>query len=119
MQVVGTDGPDILEGGAGDDVIYGFDPNGSQSQVSTILASRVAVGLTRPLFATAPPGYADRLFIVEQGGRIKVLDISSGTVLATPYLDVSGQISASGEQGLLGLAFDPAFASNGFFYVNL
>jgi glucose/arabinose dehydrogenase len=40
-------------------------------------------------------------------------------VLATPFLDLSGQISTAGERGLLGLAFDPNYATNGFFYVDL
>jgi glucose/arabinose dehydrogenase len=119
MLIVGHQGTNILEGGAGDDLIYGFDPNGPQAQVSTILASRVATGLSDPLFATAPAGYGQRLFVVEQGGLIKVLDLSTRQVLPLPFLDVSREISTAGEQGLLGLAFDPEFATNGFFYVNL
>ena len=62
---------------------------------------------------------ASRLFIVEKTGQIKVLDLATGGVLATPFLDVSSQILTDGERGLLGLAFDPGFASNGFLYVNL
>ena len=44
---------------------------------------------------------------------------STGQTLATPFLDVSGQIMTDVERGLLGLAFDPEHANNGFFYVNL
>jgi len=58
----------------------------------------------------------DRLFIVEKGGIIKVLH-SDGTINPTPYLDISGQISSGGERGLLGLAFHPDYANNGFFFV--
>jgi glucose/arabinose dehydrogenase len=119
MVIVGHQGGDVLEGGAGDDLIYGFDPNGPQAHVSTIVASRVTSGLVDPLFATAPAGDGQRLFIVEQGGLIKVLDLASRQVLPLPFLDVSREISTAGEQGLLGLAFDPGFATNGFFYVNL
>jgi glucose/arabinose dehydrogenase len=79
----------------------------------------VATGLTQPLFAGAPPGDTSRLFIVQKTGQIKILDFASGQVLATPFLDLSGQILSDGERGLLGLAFDPNFASNGLFYVNL
>src|SRR6185437_8491454 len=60
-----------------------------------------------------------RLFIVERGGRIKIINLDSGQVLPTPFLAVSSQILTDGERGLLGLAFDPNFATNGFFYVNL
>lgn len=59
----------------------------------------------------------DRLFIVEQAGRIKVLN-ADGTTNATNFLDISGQISSGGERGLLGLAFHPEYATNGFFFVN-
>jgi glucose/arabinose dehydrogenase len=75
----------------------------------------VATGLDRPLFATAPRGDS-RLFIVEQGGLIKILD--RGMVLQTPFLDLSGSVDAAGERGLLGMAFDPNFAANRRFYVN-
>lgn len=65
----------------------------------------------------------NRLFVVEQAGRIKIVQ-SNGTVLSTPFLDISGLVLAPGdpggnnEQGLLGLAFDPNYATNGYFYVN-
>jgi glucose/arabinose dehydrogenase len=75
----------------------------------------VASGLDRPLFATAPAGDS-RLFIVEQGGLIKILQ--NGTVLPTPFLDLAGSVNTEGERGLLGMAFDPNFASNGRFYVD-
>jgi glucose/arabinose dehydrogenase len=117
--IVGNDGSNTLQGTTGADVIYGYDPNGLQSQATSILATRVATGLSQPLFATAPPGDTGRLFLVEKTGQIKILDLATGQVLATPFLDVSSQILTDGERGLLGLAFDPGFASNGFFYVDL
>src|SRR5215510_3562604 len=119
MLIVGNDGSNALQGTAGADLIYGYDPNGAQSQASAIIATRVATGFNQPLFAGAPPGDTSRLFIVEKTGDIKILDLTSGRVVATPFLDVSSQISTDGERGLLGLAFDPGFASNGFFYVDL
>ena len=103
----------------GADLIYGFDPNGPQSQASEIIATRVAAGLGQPLFVVAPPDDPNRLFIVEKTGLIKILDLATGQVLATPFLNVSSQILTDGERGRLGLAFDPAFASNGLFYLNL
>src|SRR6476646_4125230 len=58
-----------------------------------------------------------RLFIVEQAGKIIIAD-SGGNRMQKPFLDITGRILAGGERGLLGLAFDPGYASNGFFYVN-
>ena len=81
---------------------------------------RVATGLSRPLFAAAPPGDSDRLFIVEQRsgstGRIRILRLASGTLEATAFLSIS-PVSTGGEQGLLGLAFHPGYPSNGHFFV--
>jgi glucose/arabinose dehydrogenase len=60
---------------------------------------------------------SDRLFIVEQPGRIMIY--SDTQLLATPFLDITSIVKSDGsEQGLLGLAFDPDFAENGYFYVN-
>ena len=74
----------------------------------------IITGLSQPLgIRHAGDG---RLFIVEQGGRILVYNGTS--VLPTPFLDIRSGVSCCGEQGLLGLAFHPNYASNGFFYVN-
>lgn len=75
----------------------------------------VAEGLESPLFVTAPPG-DPRLFVVEQPGRIRV--VKGGRLLPEPFLDLSARLSAGGERGLLGLAFHPAYARNGLFFVN-
>jgi glucose/arabinose dehydrogenase len=117
--ITGDDGANIRAGGAGDDLIYGFDPNGPQNSVSSITATRVATGLDQPLFAGAPPGDLSRLFIVEKTGKIKILDLASGQISPVAFLDVSAEITTTGECGLLGLAFDPDYATNGRFYVNL
>ena len=82
----------------------------------TIGLQTVQTGLAFPLFLTSPPGDTARLFVVEKGGVIRI--IKSGTLLATPFLDISGLVSTAEEQGLLGLAFDPAYATNGRFYVS-
>jgi glucose/arabinose dehydrogenase len=117
--IVGNDGSNSLQGTAGADVIYGYNPDGPQSAASTITANRVASGLNQPVFAGAPPGDPGRLFIVEKTGLMKVLNLNTGQVLATPFLNLSSQILSDGERGLLGLAFDPDYASNGLFYVYL
>lgn len=75
----------------------------------------VVSGLTQPVFATNAGDHSGRIFIVQQTGQIRIWN---GTTLnATPFLDVSGIIKTGSEQGLLGLAFDPNYASNGFFYI--
>lgn len=76
----------------------------------------VADGFSSSLYLTAPPGDLDRLFVVERGGRIKI--VKDGQVLGTPFLDLSGEVTAGGERGLLSLAFHPEYASNGYFYVD-
>ena len=64
--ITGNDGSNTLQGTAGVDVIYGYNPDGPQSNASTIAATRVASALNQPLFAGAPPGDPGRLFIVEK-----------------------------------------------------
>ena len=75
----------------------------------------VATTFAFPLLATAPSG-DPRLFVVEKGGLVKI--VKGGAVLNTPFLDLSGLISNGGEQGLLGLAFDPQYGTNGRFFVS-
>jgi glucose/arabinose dehydrogenase len=75
----------------------------------------VAEGLDFPLYLTAPAG-DPRLFIVEKGGAIRV--VKNGTLLPDPFLDLGGQVSAGGEQGLLGLAFEPDYSTSGRFVVH-
>jgi glucose/arabinose dehydrogenase len=75
----------------------------------------VVSGLSSPVFLTAPANDA-RLFIVEQPGRIRI--VQNGALLPTPFLDITGQVGSGGERGLLGLAFHPRYATNGFFYVD-
>jgi len=83
----------------------------------TSLRSRVyASGLTSPVGFVQDPTNSAVQFVVEQGGRIRV--IQSGIVLGTDFLDLRGVISSGGERGLLGLAFAPDYASSGRFYVN-
>jgi glucose/arabinose dehydrogenase len=69
-----------------------------------------------PVYATAPPGDQDRLFVVQVGGVIKL--VLDGVVQPTPFLDASGWITSGGEQGLLSMAFAPDYATSGRFYVD-
>jgi glucose/arabinose dehydrogenase len=70
-----------------------------------------------PVFLTAPPGDTSRLFVAEKGGRIKLVDKQTNTLIGI-FLDISSLVSTGSEQGLLGLAFDPLYSTNGRFYVN-
>ncbi|MGB5082366.1 MAG: PQQ-dependent sugar dehydrogenase [Burkholderiales bacterium] len=74
-------------------------------------------GLAFPLFLTAPPGDTARLFVVEKGGKIQIVDRATNALIGT-FLDITRLVSTGGEQGLLGLAFDPGYANNGRFYVS-
>ncbi len=77
----------------------------------------VASGFDDPLYLTSPPDDLDRLFVVEQRGKIWI--VKDGVTLGAPFIDLSQKVSASGyEQGLLGLSFHPDYRDNGFFYVN-
>jgi glucose/arabinose dehydrogenase len=79
-------------------------------------ATLVTSGLALPTDLTAPPGDSARIFVTEQGGRVRL--ILNGVLQATPFLDISALTTASGEQGLLGLAFHPDYANNRKFYVS-
>jgi glucose/arabinose dehydrogenase len=75
----------------------------------------VGSGLSKPLFVCSPPGDTSRIFVVEQTGAIRVF--RNDTLLATPFLTVTG-LSNGSEQGLLGMAFSPDYATTGRFYVS-
>ena len=79
--------------------------------------AQIVSGLQSPdAIANAGDG-SGRLFIVEQPGRIRILQ--DGQLLPTPFLDISDHVGAdSSERGLLGLAFHPQYKQNGTFYVN-
>jgi glucose/arabinose dehydrogenase len=73
----------------------------------------------RGVFATHAPGRPNELFVLDQRGLIQVLNLSTGAFNSTPFLNIQSLVDdAADEQGLLGLAFDPDYATNGHFYVN-
>ena len=91
-------------------------PAGATTALSV---ERIATGLTRPVLATSPSGDA-RLFIVEQRGadqRGRIRIYKDGALLPTPFL-TTAPLATGNEQGLLGLAFPPDFATSGVFYIN-
>jgi glucose/arabinose dehydrogenase len=75
----------------------------------------IATGLDQPLYVLEAPGEPDRLYVVEQPGRVRT--VRAGLVSATPFLDIHAQVSCCGEQGLLSIAFHPDYAKNKRVYV--
>jgi glucose/arabinose dehydrogenase len=78
--------------------------------------TRVATGLDAPDHLASTPGEPDRLYVVEQPGRIRVIE--NGRLSPQPFLDITSAVQAGGEQGLLSVAFHPDYADNGLFYVD-
>ena len=72
-------------------------------------------GLTNPVAFVQDPSNAAIQYVAELGGAIRV--VQNGTLLSTPFVNLSTQISTGGERGLLGLAFPPNYGSTGRFYV--
>ena len=86
---------------------------------SGIELTQIASGLNRPVAVRHAGDGSNRLFIVEQDGLIRIYDPITETILAQPFIDLVSTVdSIENEQGLLGLAFDPNYSTNGFFYVN-
>ena len=113
-----TKGADNFTGSNSAEIIYGWNPNAPPEPLG-LSAVRVATGLSQPLFATAPVGDTGRLFVVEKTGLIRVMNLPTGQIDPTPFLNVASQITTENEQGLLGLAFHPGFAQNHKLYVYL
>ncbi|HTM18859.1 MAG TPA: PQQ-dependent sugar dehydrogenase [Kofleriaceae bacterium] len=91
------------------------EPTCTPAAGTNLALQPVASGLSSPVLITAPPGDA-RLFILEQPGVIRI--VKDGVLLDDPFLDIRGPVRSTGdEEGLLGLAFHPDYASNGRFFV--
>ena len=94
---------------------------GSQEKASESRQAKGGVGLKQigrfdsPVYVTGAPGFPKLLFVVEQGGTVRVL--RGGHRLGQPFLDIGGLISSGGERGLLSIAFPPDYASTRRFYV--
>jgi glucose/arabinose dehydrogenase len=88
-----------------------FDPASVQVAVETVVD-----GLDAPLGIAHAGDGSGRLFVVQQGGQIRI--VRNGALEATPFLDIADRISSGGERGLLGLAFHPDFPSDPRLFVN-
>jgi glucose/arabinose dehydrogenase len=82
----------------------------------SITTQVVVSGLATPLGLEHPDDNSGRMFVVEQGGTIQI--IQNGAVLPQPFLDISSKVMVDGEMGLLGVAFHPNFTTTPKFYVN-
>jgi glucose/arabinose dehydrogenase len=91
------------------------EPSARSAQSGRLRLRKVG-SFNDPLYVTAPPKDRSRLFVVEQGGKIRI--VRKGRKLGRPFLDVSRRIVSGGEQGLLGLAFAPDYAKTRRFYVH-
>ena len=90
---------------------------GVPTVAGTALASvRVVSGLQRPVYLTAPPLDTNRLFVVEQEGRIRI--VKNGVLLPTAFLAIESRVTCCGEQGLLSMAFHSNYEVNGRFFVS-
>ena len=98
----------------------------SQAHAQVMLRSQLVVsGLSFPVGVYSIPGDTNRIFVVQQGGIIRTVDLTTNTVNATKFLDLSStglnvvttSVGGGSERGLLGLAFDPNYTTNGYFYV--
>ncbi len=79
----------------------------------------VSQGFDRPVWAGVPKGVSGKLWVMEQAGRVWIVDEKSGERVGEPFLDIRNDVSRrANEEGLLGLAFAPDFTSTGRFYVN-
>jgi glucose/arabinose dehydrogenase len=88
----------------------------THAQQGSIRLEPVLQGLASPVYVTNAHDGTNRLFVVEQPGRIQVL--ASGAIAPSLFLDIASKVLSGGEQGLLGLAFHPQFATNSRFFVN-
>jgi glucose/arabinose dehydrogenase len=81
-------------------------------------AERIATGFSLPLYVCAPPGDTSRLFVAEQHGLIKIINLPSRTVNPIPFLNISFEVGQGQGTGILGMTFDPDYTTNGHFYVS-
>jgi glucose/arabinose dehydrogenase len=94
---------------------------GSQPSAVTLTLSVIASGLTKPIGVYNAGAGDDRLFVIEQAGRIRIVQPTrpNGAVLPAPFLDLTDRVESGGnEEGLLGVAFHPDYARTGYVYVN-
>ena len=88
----------------------------SDSGVFAFGVELVADGFDQPVQVVDPGDGSGRLFVVEQPGRIRIVD--DGQVVPEPFLDITSLVGCCGERGLLSVAFHPDYANSGDVFVN-
>jgi glucose/arabinose dehydrogenase len=94
----------------------GAAPTAPSVPLLTLTFTPIVSGLAEPTAIAHAGDGSGRLFVVEQGGQVRIL--RDGVLSPTPFLNLSGRILSGGERGLLGLAFPPGYADKGYFYVD-
>ena len=102
----------VLSGCGGSNGMAGSPAPG----LSNIHLIRIATGLSAPLDLQQPDDGTGRLFVVEQGGTVRI--VQNGGLLPGDFLDIAARVHMEGESGLLGLAFHPHYAQDPRFFVN-
>jgi glucose/arabinose dehydrogenase len=100
-------------GGDGAAAETALEPERATAAAGTVRLQEIG-SFDSPLYVTAPPGDESRVFVVEQGGTVRV--VRDGKTPSKPFLDVSNEITSGGERGLLSIAFAPDYAQSGLFY---
>ena len=95
--------------------LISVDPSSAQTESRVTVDTIVASGFDAPVQLTHAGDETNRLFVVEQGGLIRI--VTQGAVRPTPFLDLRDRISSGDERGLLGLAFHPLYQDNGRFFI--
>jgi hypothetical protein len=111
-QLVLAGDPAVLTASAGraDPPVATAESNGFVPGSVNLTFSRIARGLSSPVYITHSGDSNGRLFVVEQTGRIRV--IRQGVLQAAPFLDLRSKVSTGGERGLHGRAFHPHYSGN-------
>ncbi len=91
------------------------EPGGTVARAKDGVALKQVGRFDQPVYVSGAPGFPQLLFVVEQPGRVMVLD--GGRRLARPFLDLRGEVEYGGEQGLLSIAFPPDYPRSRSFYV--
>jgi len=116
MALLGAICPALLDASASQKQSRAAIPQEVTPNLVPIQLAPVVTGLSSPLYVTNARDGSNRLFIVEQGGIIKVLQPGSST--PTIFLNITSRVLSGGESGLLGLAFHPDYETNRRFFVN-
>ncbi|WP_179952304.1 PQQ-dependent sugar dehydrogenase [Marinicella rhabdoformis] len=89
----------------------------AQADIPSDIGTEFIVSISSNLGVRHANDQTGRKFVLAQGGTIRIID-EQDNLIATPFLDITSKVASGGERGLLGLAFHPDFANNGYFFVN-